>query len=292
VNINSWKDQLGQDQSSVDYELNKADWNKDVPKYIFIRQEINDDHFIVESLTRDAFWNGYRDENSICDEHLLTHRMRNCNAFLPQLSFVALIDKKIVGHIIYTKAKVGKYEVLTFGPLAVLPEYQGGGVGKALMNQSFAVATDMGFKAVIIYGHPDYYTRVGFERASEYGITTPDGNVFDALMVKWLCPESAENIQGKFYLDSVYENLSQEDSIDFDKKFLLKELPQLTPIGVLYDELKDRVKIDSLKILNYKFLDQFRSKSEREILLLDSIEKPDIIIIKRVLQANGINWGK
>ena len=105
-----------------------------------------------------------------CDEHLLVHKLRKIPAFVPELDFVAEVEGKIVGNIMYSRAKVvdetgAEHEVLTFGPISVLPEYQGKGIGKALLERTIAEARRLGYRAIVFYGHPDYYPRVGFRRA-------------------------------------------------------------------------------------------------------------------------------
>ena len=62
------------------------------------------------------------------------HRLRQHEDFIPELDFVAEMDGKIVGNIIYSKAKLideNGYEknIVSFGPLSVLPEYQRMGIG-------------------------------------------------------------------------------------------------------------------------------------------------------------------
>ena len=43
-------------------------------------------------------------------------------------------------------------------------------------------AKRLGYRAIVFFGHPDYYPRVGFRRAEEFGITTASGKNIDALM--------------------------------------------------------------------------------------------------------------
>lgn len=56
---------------------------------------------------------------------------------------------------------------VTFGPVSVLPGRQGKGVGSALIKESLGRAKELGFKVVVIMGHPSYYHRFGF-KASKY----------------------------------------------------------------------------------------------------------------------------
>ena len=203
---------------------------------ICLRLERPEDWYTVESLTRDAFWHQNTGEGGmrqICDEHLLVHRLRKCDTFVPELNFVAELNGKLAGHIIYSRSKIvddagNEHETLTFGPLSVLPKFQNQGVGQALLRHSLAIAKQLGYRAVLIYGHPNYYPRVGFRRASEFGITTPDDKTFDAFMAYPLYDGALGGISGKYYIDPVYDeenNLTQADALEFDKRFP----PKITP---------------------------------------------------------------
>jgi hypothetical protein len=70
--------------------------------------------------------------------------------------------------------------------------------------------------AILIFGQPDYYPRVGFRRAAEFGITTADGNNFDAFMVLLFYDNTLEGIKGRYFIDPVYDNLNEQDVLDFE----------------------------------------------------------------------------
>ena len=136
---------------------------------IIIRHEQEVDYRNVEELTREAFWNRYVPG---CDEHYLVHSMRSMPAFLPDLDFVAEYHGNVIGNIMYTKATIfgddgRQYPVLTFGPISVLPEYQGRGIGSKLIQHTKAIAKSLGYQAILIYGDPEFYKRVGFVALSE-----------------------------------------------------------------------------------------------------------------------------
>ncbi|MDR0348890.1 MAG: N-acetyltransferase, partial [Tannerella sp.] len=139
---------------------------------IKLRLEEEKDYPVVENLTREAFWNLYKPG---CDEHFVIHTMRSANEFIKELDYVAIYNNEIVGNIVYVKSRIisaGKeYEVITFGPVSVIPAYQKRGIGKILINHTIQKAGETGFKAIIIYGDPKYYKRFGFKNAQEYGIT-------------------------------------------------------------------------------------------------------------------------
>jgi len=295
VRHNSWKDQLGEWQSSIDYRLGKKDWRFKVD-YIRLRHEKQNDYHAVEELTREAFWAFWEPARQICDEHLLVHRLRSALSFVPDLDFVAEMNSKTVGHIIYTKSKIvddtgQEHETLTFGPLSVLPEYQSQGIGMALLRHSLNDVRRLGYRAVLIFGHPDYYTRVGFKRATEFGITTADGKTFDPFMVYPLYEGALDGITGRYYIDPVYEQLNEPDAIEFDKRFPLKVPFKPAPIGILIDRLGEEARkaIEGTGCLSLQIM---TTKSEREIAELPGITAGDIETIRAVLRENGVKWGR
>lgn len=112
---------------------------------IVIRNEMPADRQITEELTRRAFYNMYVPG---CVEHYLLHIMREHEDFIPELDLVAELDGRIVGSMVYTKAKLtddkGNVKpVLTFGPICVEPELQRRGIGKILMERSFDIAREL-----------------------------------------------------------------------------------------------------------------------------------------------------
>ena len=191
---------------------------------VSIRLEEEKDYRTVEYMTREAFWNVYKPG---CDEHLLVHNIRKVPAFIKELSFVALDGDKIVGSIIYSKAKVvndenKEFQVLCMGPISVLPSCQSQGIGSLLMNHSIEKAGQLGYKSVIIFGNPKYYQRFGLKNAKEYGIQTSSGENFEEFMALELYKGALEGISGKFYADKAFE-IKKEDLEAFEKRFPYKE---------------------------------------------------------------------
>lgn len=193
---------------------------------IIIRPEEEKDYREVEELTRKAFWRAERIKNIGvgCTEHYMVHSLRKKDG-IKELNFVAEIEGKIVGHIIYSQAYVlqpnnKKKEVLNFGPLSVLPTYQKQGIGSSLMKYSIEYAKKLGYGAILFFGHPTYYPRFGFVEAKNFGITTSWGSNFPAFMAIELVSEYLEGVTGKYIEAPIYdEDLTQKDAKEFDKDF-------------------------------------------------------------------------
>ena len=153
-----------------------------------IRNEEASDRDIVELITRKAFYNLYIPG---CVEHYLVHTMRGHEDFIPELDFVIELGGTIIGNIMYTKATLTDEaghpkDILTFGPLCILPAYQRQGYGKMLIEHSFKAAISLGYDTVVIFGSPMNYVSRGFRSCRKYGVRAEDGRYPAAMMVKEL----------------------------------------------------------------------------------------------------------
>lgn len=108
------------------------------------------------------------------DESKLIERIRNSEQFVPELSIVAEIENEIVGHVLLSRATVEDQEkqsvVIVLAPIAVKPNLQRQGVGSGLIEEGIRRCRDLGYSAILLIGHPDYYPRFGFEPARKYGL--------------------------------------------------------------------------------------------------------------------------
>jgi predicted N-acetyltransferase YhbS len=184
-----------------------------------LRLEARADYRAVEELTREAFWDVHYPG---CDEHLLAHHLREAEAFVPELDFVAVRQNEIIGNIMYVKARAAEHRVLTFGPVSVLPSYQNQGVGTALIEHTKARAREMGYPGILIYGDPVYYGRFGFRPSKTYGITNHEGRYPAALLALELYPRALDAVTGAFDEGRIYE-VDQTELAEYEKSFPKKE---------------------------------------------------------------------
>lgn len=183
---------------------------------ITIRNEKESDYKAVEEITREAFYNLYMPG---CFEHYLVHIMRKHEDFIPELDFVIERSGQVIGNIMYTKAKLvdedgTEKEILTFGPVSIIPKYQRMGYGKKLMEHSFGRAVELGYDAIVIFGSPVNYVSRGFKSCKKYNICRKN-KYPAAMMVKELKPDILDGRKW-FSYDSPVMNISEQDAIQYD----------------------------------------------------------------------------
>lgn len=199
-----------------------------------LRLEQEQDYFEAENVTREAFWNVYQPG---CCEHLILNRLRNTEAFVKELDYVAALNEKIVGNIAYTKMRgvdngTMCEDMIAFGPISVLPEYQGRGIGKLLITETVKKAKELGYKAIMITGAPNYYGKFGFVSASKYHVYLPgfskeDENVY--FMALELEEGYLKEHAGIYDFDSAFE-VTPEEVEEFDKQFPEKRKKEATEV--------------------------------------------------------------
>lgn len=186
-------------------------------KTIKIRNEAETDHARVEEITRKAFYNLYIPG---CVEHYLVHVMRSHPDFVPELDLVMEVDDQVIGNIMYTKAKLvdesgQEKEILTFGPVCIMPEYQRMGYGKMLMEYSFEQAAALGYDVIVIFGNPGNYVGRGFKSCKKYNICLENGACPAAMMVKELQPEALDGRKWVYH-DSPVMKIDEQEAERFD----------------------------------------------------------------------------
>lgn len=157
-----------------------------------IRQETVNDQQTVYALVSEAFATA---EHADGNEQDIVNALRKGDAFIPELSLVAEMDGQLVGHILFTRAKVNQDEVLVLAPLSVKPEYQRQGVGKALIAEGHRIAKQLGYAYSLVLGSETYYPQMGYLPAQQLGIEVPEGIPQENFMAIQL-QENAKSICG------------------------------------------------------------------------------------------------
>ncbi|MDG4849879.1 GNAT family N-acetyltransferase [Peribacillus frigoritolerans] len=107
-----------------------------------MRQERPEEYKTTEEVTQKAFLN---EEYSDKKEHLLVNRIRKSEAFIPELSLVAIDQgNEIVGHILLSKITIVDnnkvVDSLALAPVSVAPDHQKKGIGSQLIHDALKKA--------------------------------------------------------------------------------------------------------------------------------------------------------
>jgi len=132
------------------------------------------------------------------EANIVDHLRETCGGLL---SFVAVVDEQVVGHILFSPATIeqdGKaIEGMGLAPMAVIPEHQRRGIGSSLVETGLDILRDSSCPFVIVLGHPEYYPRFGFETASRHGITCQwDGVPDEAFMILVFDQNAMKHVSG------------------------------------------------------------------------------------------------
>lgn len=160
-------------------------------KGIVIRKEQENDYKRVYEVNQLAF----QQES----ESKLIEKIRKGKNFIPELSLVAEVNGKIVGHILFSKIKIvgdSIFDSLALAPMAVIPEFQKKGIGSELIKSGIEKAKELCFNSIIVLGHKDYYPKFGFKKASEWGIKCPFDVPDNAFMAIELTEKALEGKAG------------------------------------------------------------------------------------------------
>lgn len=102
----------------------------------------------------------------------MAERLRENNQQIPSLARIAISTSKKeqdvpIGSIAFWPIVIGPIPALLLGPLVIAHDWQGQGVGRALLAESLAAAKAEGHKWVLLVGDAPYYAAHGFQQAPD-----------------------------------------------------------------------------------------------------------------------------
>ncbi|MBC8136883.1 MAG: N-acetyltransferase [Fibrella sp.] len=126
---------------------------------MIIREEQHSDIESITRVTDSAFANKAYSSGT---ESFIIHALRAEGAL--SLSLVAETDGQIAGHVAFSPVTISDESADWYGlgPVAVLPELQKRGIGKALIREGLNRLRSLGAQGCVLLGDPNYYTRFGF----------------------------------------------------------------------------------------------------------------------------------
>ena len=159
-------------------------------------------HVYAEAFRRPRF-RPPQNPGSVPPEVGLFEALWEAGDTVPELSFTALSDGTVVGHVTASRATVATNPVVAVGPIGVLPDHQGTGIGSALMDALLSSADAAGVPLIVLLGSPRYYSRFGFLPAKELGVLAPEPEWGDAFQARPLTAYTP-SVAGPFQYASAF----------------------------------------------------------------------------------------
>lgn len=126
-----------------------------------------------------------------------SYRLREGSTPVEGLSFTAELDGRLVGSIQFWPIVIGSAtNALLLGPLAVLPVYQGFGLGMALIGKGLKEARAKGHSLVVLVGDEPYYGRAGFRPFADRSVSLPGPYDPDRVLFAELEDDAAKGVSG------------------------------------------------------------------------------------------------
>lgn len=162
-----------------------------------VRVEEKGDHAAVHALNVKAF-------ESAAEAKLVDALRERAQ---PVISLVAEHEQKIIGHIMFSPVSLtgqSNAKIMGLAPMAVAPERQRSGVGSALVQAGLDHCKRLGFGAVVVLGHPEFYPRFGFVPSTRFGITSEYNAPEEAFMALELRPGYLHGTPGTIRYHAVF----------------------------------------------------------------------------------------
>ena len=151
---------------------------------VTIRPEEHRDYKSIVSLILRSFQEG-TDYSDGTDIIALVEEIRDSKYYIPELSFVAELDNKVVGHFLFSKfplspVKEGGHQdedsgIVMLAPVSVHADYFRQGIGTAMLTLGIEKVREMGYKGITVEGNYKFYNQVGFRTSSEFHIFPTSG---------------------------------------------------------------------------------------------------------------------
>ncbi len=150
-----------------------------------IRPETHADYKEIVSLVLRSFREG-TDYSDGTDIVALIEEIRDSEYRIPELSFVAELAGKIVGHFLFSRFPLSQTptgghggakdtDIVMLAPVSVHADHLRQGIGSAMIKLGIEQVKRMGFRGIIVEGNYRFYNTVGFRTSSAYGIYPVSG---------------------------------------------------------------------------------------------------------------------
>ena len=182
-----------------------------------IRPETHKDYKDIVSLVLRSFKEGtdYSDGSDII---ALIEEIRDSKYYIPELSFVAELDGKIVGHFLFSHFPLspskdgghddkGQSEIVMLAPVSVHADYFRRSIGKEMLTLGIQKVRELGYKGITVEGNYRFYNQVGFQTSSNFNIYPTSGWPMEeprCMMCQETYEGSLDGISGYVVYDMYY----------------------------------------------------------------------------------------
>jgi len=179
---------------------------------ITIRPESAKDYQEIKMLVSRSFREGTKYSDG-SDEVTLIEEIRSSKYYIPDLSFVAELDGKIVGHFMFSKFPLSgnkdgghkkDQELVILTPVAVHADYFHRHIGITMLTMGIQKVVEAGYKGILVEGDFNFYNRLGFVTSAEYNIYATSGPPVEeprCMMCQETYKDSLEGIRGYVVYD-------------------------------------------------------------------------------------------
>lgn len=133
-------------------------------------------------------------------EHFIIDALRERQKLT--LSLVAVVEEQVVGHVAISPVQLSTQEQGWYGlgPISVLPQHQGQGIGSALMIDVLNRLQILGAQGCVLLGNPHYYEKFGFQAHPNLHLADVPPEYFQALSFTEQFPKADVFYDQVFYM--------------------------------------------------------------------------------------------
>ena len=162
---------------------------------IRIRDESPEDAPLIEQITKSAFLSARHAYGA--EQHIVA-ALRKAGCLT--ISKVATRAGEVVGHVAISPIRISGSDRQWYGlgPISVLPDCQGRGIGSALAMDALLALSEFGAAGCVVLGDPRYYGRFGFRHEGALKLPGVPPEYFMAVAFEMPVPEGVVSYHEAF----------------------------------------------------------------------------------------------
>lgn len=116
------------------------------------------------------------------------------------ISLVAELENKLIGHVAISPVQIstGVSGWYGLGPVSVLPEFQGRGIGADLIQMALMQLKAQHAQGCVVLGEPSYYARFGFQADAQLVLEGVPAEYFQVIAFDSVIPRGTVHYHDSF----------------------------------------------------------------------------------------------